>query len=89
MEGNGVGISELKLEVDKLFQDYPKFDFVFPSGAEIKRKLTIINSHKDVEKADKNINDLLSDEAYRALLLEKLAQDSQFLDEIKKLKNKD
>lgn len=86
---HGTGVKELQTEVNKLLSDYPKFDFVFPSEAEIKRKLTIINSHKDVEKADKNINDILSDDAYRALLLEKLAQDPKLLEEIKRMKKKD
>lgn len=84
--GHGNGISDLEQEIDDMLNDYPYFNFVFPSDAEIRRKLTIIQSQKDVEKADKDIDKLLSEDAYRALLLEKLSQDANLLEELNKLK---
>jgi superfamily I DNA and RNA helicase len=84
--GHGVGMDSLEKEINSIIQDYPKFNFVFPNEDQIKRKLTIIQSQKDVEKADKEIDNLFSDDAYRALLLERITKDPSFLQDIKKLK---
>ncbi len=77
--GSGEGTSELWEEIKAIIADYPSFKFTFPTEEEIRRKITIIKSTKDVEKADKDIDKLLADEAYRALLIEKLSQDTEML----------
>lgn len=85
--GHGNSMDNLEKEVKLITSDYPYFKFEFPNEDQIKRKLTIIQSNKDVEKADKEIDTLFSDEAYRALLLERITKDPQFLLDIKKLKD--
>jgi len=84
--GNGNGIEELDTEINNIIENYPKFNFVFPDEDQIKRKLKIIQSNKDVEKADKEIDTLFSDDSYRALLLERIANNPDFLKDINKLK---
>lgn len=84
--GNGPGVESLELEINNIIEKYPKFEFTFPDEDQIKRKLKIIQSNKDVEKADKDIDVLFSDDAYRALLLERINKDPEFLKDIKKLK---
>lgn len=86
--GHGDGIDYLEKEITDISNEYPFFNFTFPSEDEIKRKLTILQSHKDIEKADKEIDKLFSEEAYKALLLEKLSQNPEILAEIEKIKNK-
>ncbi|MBN1971399.1 MAG: DEAD/DEAH box helicase [Candidatus Delongbacteria bacterium] len=76
----------LKNEISLIQEHYPRFNFIFPNEDEITRKYAILSSNKDLEKADNQINDLLSDESLRALLLEKLSQDPKLLEEVRKIK---
>ncbi|GGD08833.1 DEAD/DEAH box helicase [Hyunsoonleella pacifica] len=83
--GYGDKIDDLEKEIDDIKTDYPFFNFPFPSEDEIKRRLTILQSNKNVEKADKEIDKLLKEADYKALLLEKLSKDPELLAEILKL----
>lgn len=76
----------LKDEISQIQKYYPKFEFDFPSEDELNRRYAILTSEKNLEKADNDIDALLRDDALRALLLEKLSQDSKLLDEVKKIK---
>lgn len=87
ISGNGPGIEFLEDEFNSIIQDYPRFIFTFPNEAQIERKMTIIQSSNNVEKADSEIDTLLSDDAYRALLLERIASDPALLKEISKIPN--
>lgn len=87
--GYGQYVEDLDVEIQKIISDYPFFKFRFPNEEEIKRKITIIKSTKDVEKADKEIDKLLSEEAYRALLIEKLMHDPDMVKAIQQIKSKD
>lgn len=75
----------LQTEISKIQIDYPQFKFTFPSADAIKRKYTILSSNKNLEKIDDEINNLFSDDSYRALLIEKLSQDPKLLEEIQKM----
>jgi len=85
ISGNGPAIESLEAEFDSIIKDYPKFIFTFPDSDQIERKMTILQSTKDIERADQEIDSLLSDEAYRALLLERLYQDPDFLRDFTKI----
>ena len=87
--GHGPLVDDLEREINLIIGDYPSFNFEFPNEDQIKRKLKIIQSNKDVEKADKEIDTLFSDEAYRALLMERISKDPEFLKDIKKLRDSD
>ena len=84
--GHGPNIADLKFEIDEIIRQYPFFNFTFPSEGEIKRRLTIVQSSKDIERVDQEIDKMLSEEASRALLLEKLMQDPELLKELQKKK---
>lgn len=84
--GYGDQIGDLEKEINDIKKDYPFFNFPFPSEDEIKRRLTILQSNKNVEKVDKEIDKLLKEDDYKALLLEKLSKDPKLLAEILKLK---
>lgn len=85
ISGNGQGIELLENEFNSIIHDYPKFIFTFPNEAQIERKMTILQSNNNVEKADGEIDTLLGDDAYRALLLERIAADPELLKEINKI----
>ncbi|MBA6316444.1 DEAD/DEAH box helicase [Cellulophaga baltica] len=85
--GYGENIEDLENEINDIKKDYPFFNFSFPGEDEIKRRLTILQSNKNVEKVDKEIDNLLKEEDYKALLLEKLSKDPKLLAEILKIKN--
>ena len=85
--GYGENIEDLEKEIIDIKNDYPFFNFPFPSEDEIKRRLTILQSNKNVAKVDKEIDNLLKEDDYKALLLEKLSKDPELLAEILKLKN--
>lgn len=85
--GFGNRFSDLEAEIESIKRDYPRFNFTFPTKEEIRRKITLINSKSDIEKADKEIDTLLADEAYRALLIERLTKDADMMNAIKKQKD--
>ena len=85
--GYGDKIGDLEQEILDIKADYPLFNFTFPSDEEIKRRLTILQSNKNVEKVDKEIDKLLKEDDYKALLFEKLSKDPDLLAEILKLKS--
>ncbi|GGH41082.1 hypothetical protein GCM10007423_36650 [Dyadobacter endophyticus] len=82
LSGNGRGTDELEEEITQIVKDSPAFKFIFPNEAQIQRKLVIIQSTKNVEKADKEIDALLSDDTFRALLIEKIAQNPELVKDI-------
>ncbi|RNI27167.1 hypothetical protein EFA69_13445 [Rufibacter immobilis] len=82
--GQGPFMKLFEEEWNKMQKDYPYFDFIFPSNEAMKRRLTIINSSSDLEKTEEDINKLLLDDSKKALLIEKLSQDPEFINKLLK-----
>ncbi|WP_289041872.1 DEAD/DEAH box helicase family protein [uncultured Zobellia sp.] len=85
--GYGKDIYKLEKEINDIKNDYPFFNFKFPEEDEIRRRITILQSNKNVEKVDKEIDRLLKEDDSKALLMEKLLQDPSLLEEILRLKS--
>jgi len=79
ISGNGKNGEKLKKEINNIIKNYPKFEFNFPDENDRQRILKIINSKKDLERAEKEIDKILKDETLKALLLEKLKQERKDL----------
>lgn len=75
----------VKKEVNDILNDYPKFEFTFPSIESIERRYSILTSNKDLEKYDNQIDEILKNDDLNALLIEKLLNDPTL---IAKLRNK-
>lgn len=76
---------KVKKEVNDILNDYPKFEFKFPSIESIERRYSILASNKDLEKYDNQIDEILKNDDLNALLIEKLLNDPKL---IAKLRNK-
>ena len=83
ISGNGKYSSILEKEFKDIVKDYPEFKFLFPNEEDIKRRLKIIKSSKaNLEKIDKEIDKILKDETYKALLMQKIKQNETFKNEL-------
>lgn len=85
ISGSGININNLKSEIEQILNDYPQFKFIFPKPDEIKRRLKIISTEKNLEDVENSIDKILRDDTYKALLIEKLAKDKKIGRELKKL----
>lgn len=84
--GNGPDAVKLKKEIDAIDTDYPKFEFDFPSESDYTRRLQIISeSDKSLSNKEKTIDDILSEDASLALLIEKAKEDPETFERLKKL----
>ncbi|MBT0812976.1 DEAD/DEAH box helicase [Litoribacter ruber] len=86
---SGENNSKLKTEINKILNDYPKFEFVFPSIDSIKRRYSILTSSKNLEKFDSQIDEILKNEDLNALLIEKLLKDPEFLNKLRENRDKE
>lgn len=83
ISGNGKYSSVLEKEFKEIIKDYPKFKFSFPYEDDIKRRLKIIKSNKpNLEKINKDIDKILQDKTYKALLMQKIKQDETLKNEL-------
>jgi len=88
ISGHGKNSEKLKKEINDIKADYPQFIFNFPSEEDIKRRMQIISSGKNLEKMEDNIDQILKDDTYKSLLIEKISKDALLSAEIKRsLKN--
>lgn len=77
----------LKIEIDSILKDYPKFHFTFPDKKELENREKIIStSDSKIDQYELELTKRMQDDAYRALLLEKIANDPQLLSELQKKK---
>ena len=84
--GNGPDAVKLKKEIDAIDNDYPKFEFDFPSESDYTRRLQIISeSDKSLSNKEKTIDDILSEDVTLALLIEKAKGDPETFERLKKL----
>jgi len=78
ISGNGENSKKLEKEFNAIKNDYPRFIFPFPDEEAIKRRLLIIKSDKNnLEKGERDIDNILKDETLRALFIEKVKQNEQ------------
>jgi len=70
--GYGSKSESLRDEIDSILSDYPRFIFTFPRAEDIQRRLELLSADKDLEKVENEIDKILQDKTYRALLIEKL-----------------
>ena len=80
---NGDNNHLLKSEIDSILADYPRFKFTFPSLESVERRYSILTSNKDLEKFDRQIDEILRNDDLNALLIEKLLNDPKLLDRLK------
>ncbi len=82
----GKGTS-LKTEIDSIKLNYPQFVFTFPDRKQLEEREKVIStSDSKIDQYESELNSRMKDEAYRALLLEKIANDPELLKEIQKKK---
>src|SRR5690606_30828480 len=75
----------LEGELSAIINDYPKFKFEFPDLKEYNEAIKIIStSDKKIDLYEKEIEDRVKDEAYKAILLEMIKKDPKLAEEIKK-----
>lgn len=79
--------SALKTEIDFILRDYPRFLFTFPNKKELENREKIIaTSDSKIDQYELELTKRMQDDAYRALLLEKIANDPKLLSELQKKK---
>lgn len=83
---NGADAIILKNEIDAIENDYPKFEFDFPSESDYTRRLKIISeSDKVLSKKEKSIDDILKEEGALALLIEKAKGNPETYEKLKRM----
>jgi len=85
ISGNGIKSLLLKQEIDSIIGNYPQFKFVFPKYEDIQRRIELISANKDLETVETDIDKILADPIYRALLKEKIKRDEHTKQEFKRL----
>ncbi|GAB1540789.1 DEAD/DEAH box helicase [Scytonema sp. NUACC21] len=85
ISGNGDKSLSLKREIDSILMDYPKFKFLFPKSDDIRRRIELISADKNLETVDTNIDKLLKNPTYKALLIEKLTRDENISKELRRV----
>ncbi|RSK51146.1 DEAD/DEAH box helicase [Hymenobacter rigui] len=81
ISGNGRRINELAEEIRHISNDYPRFNFKFPSEEELKRRRVILNkAENEIEKSQRQIDELISKNP--EILIETLRQNPDLLSKI-------
>ena len=75
ISGNGEKSKLLNQEIESIITHYPQFKFIFPKYDDLQRRIELISADKDLETVDSNIDKILKDPTYKALLIEKLKRD--------------
>lgn len=77
--------SNIESELRSILNNYPKFRFVFPDMVEYHNSIKVImTSDKQLDLYQKDLENKIKDDAYRAVLLEMIKNDPHLADEIKK-----
>lgn len=84
ISANSILAPALSSEIDAILSNYPKFKFIYPDQSLYNKSLQIIMaSDKKIDLYEKEIENKLKDETYKALLLEMIAKDPDLFKELK------
>ncbi len=82
---NGLTSTTLQHEIQSIFNDYPQFKFVFPRQEDVERRLELLSANKDLEKVENSIDNILRDETFKALLIEKMTRNEKITEELRQI----
>lgn len=86
ISGSGSKMSEFKEEFDKIKNDYPYFNFLFPKESDIERRRIILNTdEQSISKVDKKVSDVLESNIGMELLIERIKMNPELLEKIRNI----
>ncbi|MFT3738501.1 MAG: ATP-binding domain-containing protein [Breznakibacter sp.] len=90
VSGNGDSSLKLEKEINEIEKNYPRFKFIFPKKSDYQRRLKIISDvDKNLSKAEKKVEEILKQDSYLALLIEKAKDNPDLLKKIKEMLGND